>query len=103
MTALDDAFQTAAALGITVCCASGDNGSTDGLDDGASHVDFPASSPYVLACGGTRLVAADGRISDETVWNELPNEGATGGGASAFFSVPAWQEDSRPPWFPASG
>ncbi|MGO9060600.1 MAG: protease pro-enzyme activation domain-containing protein [Candidatus Binataceae bacterium] len=92
MTALDDAFQTAAALGITVCSASGDNGSTDGLDDGASHVDFPASSPYVLACGGTRLVAADGKISDETVWNELPNEGATGGGASAFFSVPGWQD-----------
>ncbi len=91
MTALDDAFQTAAALGITVCCAAGDNGSSDGVDDGASHVDFPASSPYALACGGTRLVAADGRISDETVWNELPNEGATGGGVSTFFSVPTWQ------------
>lgn len=92
MTALDDALQTAAALGITVCCASGDNGSTDGVEDGASHVDFPASSPHILACGGTRLVATDGKIGEEVVWNELPNEGATGGGASTFFSVPSWQQ-----------
>ena len=48
MTAFDSAFQAAAALGITVCVASGDNGSSDGVSDGADHVDFPASSPYAL-------------------------------------------------------
>ena len=55
MTAFDSAFQAAAAMGITVCVASGDNGSSDGVTDGADHVDFPASSPHVLACGGTSL------------------------------------------------
>ena len=55
LTAFDSAFQAAAAMGITVCVASGDNGSSDGVQDGADHVDFPASSPHVLACGGTSL------------------------------------------------
>jgi len=40
MTAFDSAFQAAAAVGITVCVASGDNGSSDGVTDGADHVDF---------------------------------------------------------------
>ena len=47
MTAMDEAFQAAAALGITVCAASGDNGSSDAVSDGGDHVDFPASSPFV--------------------------------------------------------
>ena len=91
MTALDEAFQAAAALGVTITVAAGDNGSTDGVEDGASHVDFPASSAYALACGGTRLAASANAITEEVVWNELPNEGATGGGVSAVFNVPDWQ------------
>lgn len=92
MTAMDEAFQAAAALGVTVTVAAGDNGSTDGETDGKSHVDFPASSPNVLACGGTKLLAANGEISSEVVWNELANqEGATGGGVSDFFALPSWQ------------
>ena len=55
MTSYDQALQTAAALGVTVCCASGDNGSADGEADGKAHVDFPASSPFALGCGGTKL------------------------------------------------
>ena len=55
LTSFDQAFQTAAALGITVCCAAGDNGSSDGETDGLAHVDFPASSPFALGCGGTNL------------------------------------------------
>jgi kumamolisin len=93
MTAMDQAFQAAAALGITVCVASGDNGSSDGVADGADHVDFPASSPFALACGGTRLAATANRISAETVWNDSPNGGATGGGMSAQFAVAAWQAE----------
>ena len=58
LTGFDQAFQDAALLGVTVCCASGDDGSSDGVTDGAAHVDFPASSPNVLACGGTRLEAS---------------------------------------------
>src|SRR6202167_5643810 len=49
MTAMDEAFQAAATMGITVCVAAGDNGSSDGVTDGADHVDFPASSPHALA------------------------------------------------------
>jgi kumamolisin len=90
--ALDQAFQDAAALGITVCVAAGDGGSTDGVTDGANHVDFPASSPHVLACGGTSLQADGDTIASETVWNDLPNGGATGGGVSTVFPVPSWQQ-----------
>jgi kumamolisin len=91
MTAFDSAFRAAAAMGITVCVASGDNGSSDGVDDGADHVDFPASSPHVLACGGTSLRASGNAITGETVWNDGPQGGASGGGVSSFFALPAWQ------------
>src|SRR5262249_37149438 len=68
MQAFDQAFQDAAALGITICAAAGDNGSNDGVNDGRSHVDFPASSPHVLGCGGTPRKATGGVISGEGVW-----------------------------------
>jgi kumamolisin len=87
----DQAFQEAAALGITVCCAAGDEGSSDGISDGYAHVDFPASSPYVLGCGGTRLEASNAAISQEVVWNDGAMAGATGGGISEFFALPGFQ------------
>jgi kumamolisin len=93
MTAFDSAFQAAAAMGITVCIASGDNGSSDGVTDGADHVDFPASSPHVLACGGTSVQASGNHITSETVWNDGAQGGASGGGVSTFFPVPAWQDN----------
>jgi kumamolisin len=98
MTALDSACQAAAALGISITVAAGDNGSTDGVTDGANHVDFPASSPHVLACGGTKLMGSGSTISSEVVWNELSvNEGATGGGVSNFFPLPSWQANAGVP------
>jgi len=98
MTSMDQAFQSAAAMGVTVCVAAGDDGSTDGVDDGLNHVDFPASSPNVLACGGTELVASGNTITSETVWNELAsNEGATGGGISDVFPLPSWQSAANVP------
>src|ERR1700722_7101255 len=45
MNALDQAIADAVALGATVCVASGDNGSGDGVSDGKPHTDFPASRP----------------------------------------------------------
>jgi kumamolisin len=93
----DDAFQAAAALGITVCIASGDNGSSDGVNDGENHVDFPASSSFVLGCGGTTLHASDGEIVDEVAWNDLPTGGATGGGVSDVFPLPSWQDGFNVP------
>lgn len=83
--------QEAGLLGITVTVAAGDNGSSDGVNDGKNHVDFPASCPYVLACGGTHLVSANGVITSETVWNDGAQGGATGGGYSVVFARPAWQ------------
>lgn len=96
MQAMDQAFQAAAALGITVCCAAGDNGSGDGVNDGLAHVDFPASSPYALGCGGTRLETANNQVTSEVVWNDGPNS-ATGGGVSDFFPLPTWQANAGVP------
>ena len=97
LDAYDSAFADAAAMGITVTCAAGDDGSSDRVADGAAHVDFPASSPHVLACGGTRLDAANGAITSEVVWNNGPGRGATGGGVSAHFAPPAWQGSAHVP------
>ena len=93
-TAMDQAFADAVGLGVTVTAAAGDNGSSDGATDGTDHADFPASSPHVLACGGTRLHAdpATG-VSTETVWNDGQQGGATGGGVSDVFDRPTWQTD----------
>ncbi|WP_027945923.1 S53 family peptidase [Amycolatopsis taiwanensis] len=96
-TAMDQLFADAAALGVTICAASGDSGSTDDQTDGKQHVDFPASSPHVLACGGTNLRATPPTtIVAETVWNN-PNGGATGGGISDVFGVPAFQASAGAP------
>jgi kumamolisin len=91
MQQYDKAFQEAAALGVTVTVAAGDNGSSDGVNDGANHVDFPASDPWVLACGGTRLAANGATIASESVWNDGAQGGATGGGFSSIFAEPAYQ------------
>ena len=92
--AMDQAFVDAAALGVTVTSAAGDDGSTDRETDGSMHVDFPASSPHTLACGGTSLKADvnTGRVTSETVWNNGAGKGATGGGYSTAFDRPSWQE-----------
>ncbi|MGH8303925.1 MAG: S53 family peptidase, partial [Steroidobacteraceae bacterium] len=92
MSAMDTALQAAAAMGITVCVAAGDSGSTDGVTDGNNHVDFPASSPNALACGGTSVQARGTSIASEVVWNDgNAANGAGGGGVSGFFALPAWQ------------
>jgi len=99
-SAMDAAMADAAALGITVCAASGDNGSGDAVTDGQAHVDFPASSPHALGCGGTKLLAdpSTGTISSEVVWNETASkEGAGGGGVSDQFPLPSWQANAGVP------
>jgi len=95
LTVFSEAFEAATALGVTVCAAAGDAGSTDGLMDGLQHTDYPASDPNVLACGGTRLVRGESGPS-ESVWNNGP-ENATGGGISAHFPRPTWQREIRVP------
>ena len=89
-------------MGVTVCVASGDNGSADmGQDwDGTPHADFPASSPFALACGGTNLKAPNGTIN-EVVWNGGLQGGAGGGGVSVVFPRPAYQAHAHVPKSPA--
>src|SRR5262249_17186470 len=65
--------------------------------DGLAHVDFPASSPFALGCGGTKLVASGTTITSETVWNEDPLRSATGGGVSEVFPVPGYQAGADVP------
>lgn len=102
--AMESALQDASALGVTVVVAAGDNGSSDGESDGQPHVDFPASSPYSLACGGTTLVASGQSIQSEVVWNETAsNEGATGGGVSVEYPLPTWQQSTNVPSSPSGG
>jgi kumamolisin len=94
-SAMNSIFQVAASKGITVCVASGDNGSSDGLP--GVNADFPCSSPWVLACGGTRLTCPTGVYSapttSEITWNN--HSGATGGGYSAFFARPSYQTSTQ--------
>jgi len=92
VTALDDACQSAAALGVSITVASGDNGSSDGAS--GNNVDFPASSPHVLACGGTELIGSGTTITSEVVWDDGSEGGATGGGFSVLFPLPAWQQSA---------
>jgi len=94
MESIDQVALSAAALGVTITVAAGDDGSSDGVQDGSNNVDFPASSPNVLACGGTTLVASNTTpptIASETVWNDGSQGGATGGGFSVQFTQPSYQ------------
>ena len=96
MRAVDEAFQEAALLGVTVLVASGDDGARGQLDDGLAHVDFPASSPHALACGGTRIKHSPNGSVSEAAWGTR-RAGATGGGVSDIFRLPSWQANGRVP------
>lgn len=98
--AINERLQVAAALGITICVSAGDDGSSDEQDDGRAHCAFPASSPFVLAVGGTQLEHSEGQLV-ERVWHKKPGRrtpnrkrrsGATGGGVSTRFDRPKWQD-----------
>lgn len=102
----DQLLQEAAMLGVTVCVASGDDGAADAGPrawDGKAHVDFPASSPFALACGGTRLRAQGNTIAHEAIWNQNKADlstdagpdgsfGSGGGGVSGAFPLPPYQK-----------
>ncbi|HVU57581.1 MAG TPA: S53 family peptidase [Puia sp.] len=94
--AINDTLKAAALLGITVCVAAGDDGSDDQVGDGHAHVDFPSSSPYVLAVGGTTLRKSKSGKLTEVAWKDgdglrQDNGGSTGGGVSVHFPRPDWQ------------
>lgn len=80
----DDVLASAAQKGITVFAASGDSGAYNSLN--SLNVNFPASSPYVVAVGGTALSIGPGGVySSETAWSQ------SGGGQSQFFQKPSPQ------------
>ncbi len=122
LTSFSALFQEANAQGQTILASAGDAGATDcdssptassvTAADGLA-VDFPASSPFVTAIGGTmfndtdanwvsltpspttpdQVTSALGYIP-ETVWNEysaFSSIAAGGGGASLYFAKPSWQ------------
>ena len=102
--AFHEIFVEAAALGITICAASGDHGSADldGRDwDHKIHVDHPAVDDYVLACGGTQIDANDKDVvwNDGTPFGDVPGGGgwAGGGGVSETFAVPSYQKNAKVP------
>jgi kumamolisin len=98
--AINERLHVAAALGITICVSAGDDGSSDEQRDGRAHCAFPASSPFVLAVGGTQMEHNEGQLI-ERVWHKKPGRrtpnrkrrsGATGGGVSMRFDRPKWQD-----------
>ena len=98
-------FKKAALLGITICVATGDNGSIDlspsdpafKNNRGKLHVDFPACLEASLACGGTQLTT-----KGEAAWNE-GNGWASGGGVSVRIKRPAYQNKAGVPPSPENG
>jgi len=98
---IDRALIAVQRAGVAVCCASGDWGSLNCPPKiGVAlrpNVNFPASSPSVMACGGTRLLAGRNGALREVAWDErvLGVTMATGGGMSGFFARPGAQRDVK--------
>jgi hypothetical protein len=93
---IDDALKQAAQHRVTVLVAAGENGVTGGVKDGRRHVEYPASSQWVLAVGGTALKSEGNRVTSETAWKS-DGHTATGGGVSAKFDRPVWQSSVSVP------
>ena len=74
--------------GTVITASAGDSGYLS-WGSGLDSVEYPASSPHVVAVGGTRLsLTGAGAWSSESVWN---GDGAGGGGCSTIFKAPSWQ------------
>jgi hypothetical protein len=88
INAVSATFQEAAALGVTVLAASGDRGSTSGLNDGKAHVMYPGSDPNLTCVGGTTISNVNGTNFTQDTWSDY---GVTGGGVSDVFALPTYQ------------
>ncbi len=102
VVAVSAAYQDSAIQGITHCIASGDTGAQSKLSDHKAHVQYPVSDPGVLGCGGTTVGNISGTTFTEWVWNDtfappFSGVGATGGGVSAYFPLPAYQNNAHVP------
>jgi kumamolisin len=103
MDAESAVFKQMAAQGIAVFIAAGDNGaynagSVNCVSGSEPQVLDPGSQPYVTSAGGTTLTTSSNQAYvSETVWNELSiGDGATGGGVSAYWSIPSYQIGMEP-------
>ena len=129
MNSFNQLFKEANAQGQTILAAAGDNGATDCEAPSSTSaieglaIDFPASSPYVTAMGGTMfngdaeatgvapvfsttqywtgtsgsdVISSARSYIPEAAWNDASYDGfgGGGGGASAFFAKPAWQVET---------
>jgi kumamolisin len=98
---MTQAFQSAAAIGMTVLVASGDDGSDCEEQDGNAHVMYPASDPWVISCGGTIInqiaPLSEGTWNDNQVTSQGAGGGATGGGVSYLAGVQTWQANANVP------
>lgn len=112
MHCIDSMFADAKQNGIVTCAASGDDGSTDGVDDQLLHVDFPAISPNVISCGGSSLVGVSvttaaslssgtgsigANVEKAWTWTNRTRSGG-GGGFSTVFKRPAYQAGLAVPY-----
>jgi kumamolisin len=102
LNSVDEVLRDAAMLGVTVCVSSGDEGAMNGSSNGEPAVNFPASSPHVLSCGGSTVHKTDGESMRESAWNCALHgiHGATGGGISRNFGAPDWQKEHGVPLGP---
>jgi kumamolisin len=93
--AVQAALSDAVRRQMSVVVAAGDELAGSGVPDGKAHVWFPASSPYVLGCGGTAVTLDGGAIASESVWKE--GVAGTGGGVSDAYPIPDFQMGIAPP------
>jgi hypothetical protein len=98
MQAINQLISLGSQMGITTFAAAGDLGASDGLTAGTFQVDYPASSPFCVSCGGTsintELKFIDNFNERERVWSY------TGGGFSSMFAPHAYQYDILQTQFP---
>jgi hypothetical protein len=92
----EEVFMEAAAQGVSMFAASGDNGASDCAaycPPGPNNADYPSSSEYITAANGTELSISDvgGTYGSEHAWNE------TGGAISQLFDKPDWQHGAGVP------
>jgi kumamolisin len=99
----EPAFQTAVARGLTVFVSTGDYGVKATPSSPTYSLDYPSSSPYVVASGGTVIsINNDYSIASETAWGTAGGTTAGGGGVSSIFSVPSWQSGLTTMTYPGS-
>jgi kumamolisin len=95
-TQLDQLFQDAANLNVTVLVSSGDSGAFVESKTQA-QTSYPSTEPWVISCGGTAVGDIQGTNFDEYAWNDGQQGGASGGGVSARFPVPSYQTGAGVP------